>query len=201
MRHALCSLTIKRQKKTLWLERGGKKGHFNMETVIKVISLILGVLGFIISLINLAYSLYTRKVKLTFSASNFRVAEFSDTTKLACVYFTIENHAQLPISITRIRIKGKDNKYYDAKKEPYQVYQEIKRRGEIINDKITVYSEKLPINLPSLAAFAGYLVFPIPQDALQGNETNLTFEICTNRGKSFEKIFELSPEYQVLVSQ
>lgn len=49
----------------------------------------------------------------------------------------------------------------------------------------------LPINLSSLEAFSGYLAFLVPRDTVSEQEKYLTFEICTNRGKAFQKTFLL----------
>lgn len=171
----------------------------SMEDKIKIISLGLGVLGFLISLTNVIILMYSRKVKLNFGIEQLRISPYYNNSNLASVLFVIENCSQLPVSITRMRIKI-NKTYYDAYRELVLIYEQKTLSGGVIKDSIKTYSNVLPINLSSLASFAGYLSFPIPQNILEESDTTLCFEIRTNRGKIYrDKLMQIPlHQYNVL---
>lgn len=174
----------------------------SFDEIAKLVSMILGVLGFIISMYNLIKALLEKRRNVQFKVSEYRLADFYDESKLACFWFEVENNSQIPISITRITLI-KDNFKANSYHRVHKVFETRTLINREVVDKHVTYSSHLPINLSSLGAFSGDLAFRVPQGILQEHETHLTFEIGTNRGKAFQKTFALcesaqTPEHVLL---
>lgn len=163
--------------------------------VFSIIGCITGILGFIISLINLAYFFVIRNIKLNirFGAVRLKVKQHPKHNELD-VYFSFENKSQLPISITRVQLVIND-RLYDCIRMPVKIEQVIYSEHNEVYDRDTLKSSIIPINLSPLAAESGFLVFHIPKDTLLDYDKALSFRICTNRGKAVQKTFVLHEDY------
>lgn len=154
------------------------------------LSNILGICGFIISIINLVYFFIIRRKKLKISILYFGKIEKFNKSNFYQVKFVIENQSQLPVTISRVRVKN-NNEWVDS----YPIPRLVAWYSEKENDKIIEYQEVnstiMPIHLVSLGAFVGYVCFLFPQDSLPDNKKCLTFEIYTNRGNPVQKTFSL----------
>lgn len=156
----------------------------------QIISAILGILGFIMSLLNAIYFFRSHRIAINMYIDKYVLKSFSNEEQAVCPLFLIENMSQLPISITRIRLIF-NSKKYDAFRLRRIMQQVINKSNNEIYDRQIEYTNLLPINLSSLEAFSGYLAFLVPRDTVSEQEKYLTFEICTNRGKAFQKTFLL----------
>lgn len=156
-----------------------------------IISLILGLLGFLLSVANAIYFFYIRRCKLIIRFSRICVSNYINNKSILKVQYSIENRSQLPISVTRIQVVIAETQKVDCLELPI-VIEEIERtgKGEVF-DRDTIKSETVPFNLQSLAAKSGYIAFEVPRDIVLNKEKRLTFQICTNRGNSFQQTAEL----------
>lgn len=159
-------------------------------TILSIISGILGVAGFIISVINLIYFFAIRRKKLNIRFGAIGVSDYFNSNEVLKIQYFFENKSQLPISITRIQILI-GNKLIDCERIPVVIEEVTRKRGNEIYDRDILKSKSIPININPLAAESGYFAFSIPQGTLSKSETALTFRICTNRGKAIQKTFVL----------
>lgn len=156
--------------------------------MLEIISGVLGILGFIISVVNLYFFFIARKKKLSICVKQFRVN--TDYADMLTVYIRFDNLSEMPISITQIRLNV-DGKYYDVFPCPMVAVEwKSSSNGEVLHDyAITTHTDT--INLNPLESAYKYLAFQIPQGSVSVDEKALTFEICTNRGKKVQKSFVL----------
>ncbi len=161
-----------------------------MLETLKTIGSITGVFGFIISVINFVYFFVIRRKNLNIRFGDIGVREYYVQNDLLKVQFSFENKSQLPVSVTRIQFVL-NGTYYDCLRLPVIIEEVERKRNDVVYDRDIIKSVFTPINLPSLGAASGFLVFQVPQGSLSKDETTLTFRICTNRGKAIQKTFVL----------
>lgn len=154
---------------------------------------VLGIIGFIFSLINFVYFFIIRKKHLIIKFGEYGIRNFRDDKKLLIIDYRFDNASQLPISITNVQILI-DNKFFDCYNRKTLAEEMVRKSNGIIIGRNISYTDKMPINLNSLASQSGFLAFPIPQDKLSVGEKSLNFRICTNRGKAIQKTFVLHAE-------
>lgn len=156
----------------------------------EIISGILGILGFVISLVNLIHYFLTRRMNLEIKIIEFALREYSDDKKRIFLHYQANNKSTLPIAITDIQLIVRGT-YYNEDYNTHRVLDyESKRKDRI--EYVPTYNDHLPITLPEFSSHAGYLVFVIPQDIAQDVGTGLTFQIRTNRCKELQKTFALN---------
>lgn len=160
-------------------------------------AMVLGALGFFISLFNLIYVITKNKRHIEMGISEYKLASFFQNQKLARIWIEIENKSRLPISITRITLlagKHRINVY----NRPHKVFEITTRKGSQVTSSNVSYSVQLPIVISPLGAFSGDICFVLTGDTLQEDETNLTLEIGTTRGSPVQMKFSLDGDRQVL---
>lgn len=152
------------------------------------VTFLIAIAGFALSIWNFVENILKSRKKLSFHI--FSVDTYKD---LMVVTMAIENLSQLPIAITNIKyVSG--NRKTSCTPIPKLVCEATKRCGNVVTDQRSTYSEKIPIQIPSLGAFSGVILFEHLPEELKSRPTSLTFEISTNRGKAFQKTVELTEE-------
>ena len=159
----------------------------------EIISGVLGIIGFIFSVVNFVYFFATKKKKLVICFERYGIKPHLGNNVIALVQYRLDNLSQEPITITQVRLIINDNKY-NCFHIPYPAIQSKITRGETVRFDYTCSTDVMPINLGSRVSQGGYPGFQVPEDTLSENETRLTFEICTNRGKPFQKTFVLNED-------
>lgn len=155
--------------------------YINLNNIVDFI----GILGFIISIINFVYFFVIRKKKLKIRFEEFGVCKYYNGEVLK-IRFCFQNLSQLPVSITRIQLVVNDS-MYDCTNSPVNIEEITRRRGTTVIERTTVNSVTVPINLQPLMSQGDYFAFPIPQGIVSNSEKSLTFRIYTNRGKAIQK--------------
>lgn len=158
--------------------------------ILKIVGSFAGILGFIISLINIIYFFAIRRKNLYIRFGKMGVTKASSMDLLK-VQYSFENSSQLPISVTRVQLLVND-KYYDCYDLPMIIEKAERARNGEIYDRDYIKSKSVPVNLLPLQADSGYFVFLIPRGTVSNSCQHLSFRICTNRGSAIEKTFELS---------
>lgn len=155
-----------------------------------IISSIFGVLGFIISLINLVYYFISRRVNLEMRIIEIAPRTYRNDKERIIVHYQVNNKSNLPISITDMRLIIDDDKYC----EDFNTHEILgyHHTAKDINEYVPTYNGHLPINLPMLSSHSDYLVYVVPEGTLKALETGLTFEIRTNRQMVTQKTFLLN---------
>lgn len=174
-----------------------KIANFFDSDIIEIFTGFTAIIGFAMSIINFYTDLKSKKKKFTvqFKSINnlgFYISSENKKYNVIKIKYVFSNKSHLPISITRIRMAIGYN-YFDS--ETYQYIAEQftnQETGEISHQTKT---STLPICLDALGASSGYLAFLLPSDTLSTQDTNLTFEICTNRGRKIKRTFILNEEY------
>lgn len=152
-----------------------------------IISGVLGILGFIISLINIISYFLSRRINLEIKITEFALRDGSQGRKRIFIHYQANNKSHLPITITDLQLVLNNNTYT----EDYNTHEAISYRhtAKGINEYVPTYNEHIPINLPMLSSRAGYLVFSIPEDIVENDYKALTFQIRTNRHKEVQRTF------------
>lgn len=148
---------------------------------------IVGILGFLLSVINAVYFYVIRRKKLKIRFEEFGVCNYY-SEQILKIRFCFQNLSQLPISITKIQLLV-NNDVYDCTNSPVQIEEIIRKKNGVIYDTVTVNSVSVPVNLQPLTACGDYFAFPISQGILSNSEKVLSFRIYTNRGKVIQKTF------------
>ena len=153
----------------------------------EIISGVLGILGFVLSFINLVVIIFSRRKKVTanFEKCKSRYRYFNGNMMM--IKYRFDNHSELPVSITRIRFYV-DKTYYDVYPHPLRVAESKYNNGKAYYRNVEE-STTLPISLAPLGSVGGYLFFRVPLNMIPTDERPLTFQICTNRGKAIQKTF------------
>ncbi len=152
-----------------------------------IISGILGILGFIISITNLIHYFASRRINLEIKITEFALRDGSRDDKRIFVHYQINNKSHLPITVTDMQLVILGKIYI----EDFNTHEVISYRhtAKNVNEYVPTYNEHLPINLPMLSSHAGYLVFSVPQDIAENVDKDLTFQIRTNRHMEVQKTF------------
>ena len=154
----------------------------------EIISGVLGILGFIISSVNLFFFFIARKKKLSVCVKRYNINK--DYSDLLTAHIRFDNLSEMPVSITQVRLKVNDE-YFDTSPYPMvAIESKTKCNDKVIHD-FTITTHTGVINLNPLESADKYLAFQIPQGSLSTDEKSLSFEICTNRGKKVQKTFVL----------
>ncbi len=152
-----------------------------------IISGILGIAGFVISLINLIHYFISRRVHLEITFLEYAHRKYIEGNKRLLVHYQINNKSQLPISITNIQVEV-NNTLYSENYDTHEILS-YKHTAKDVNEYIPTYNEHMPINLDCLHSHSGYLVFVIPEDDFPVIEKGLIFQIRTNRNKAIQMKF------------
>lgn len=159
-----------------------------------IISGILGIAGFIVSLINVFYFFVTKIRKLKICFKKYKVKNFM-YNQYVSVFYQFENLSQLNISITNVKLVVQ-NETYDYYTDKFEVSSFVKEKnGTTVYGEYT-FNDTLPINLLPLFSKSGYLTFELPKGTIQENCKELTFQICTNRGNVIQSTFVLD-DFQI----
>lgn len=155
-----------------------------------IISGILGILGFIISSVNLIHYFVSRRINLEIKIIEFSLRNGSNSSKRIFVHYKMDNKSHLPITVTDMKLVILDKEYI----EDFNTHEVLSYRhtAKDVNEYVPTYNEHLPINLPMLSSRAGYLVFLVPEDIAKDVCKDLTFQIRTNRCKELQKKFSLN---------
>lgn len=150
----------------------------------------IAIAGFVLSIINTSYIFIKNHKKLKMHIDRSAIKYYFSDKDHLIIHYQISNLSQLPISITQIKLIINNSSYTCNIHEEVVETATYKNPNRIIHEKIST-NDVMPINLPALTSHSGFLSFPIPKGTLQGNEKSWIFQICTNRGKAFQKTFAL----------
>lgn len=155
-----------------------------------MISSIFGVLGFILSLINLIYYFISRRVNIEMRIIEITSRPYKNGKERIIVHYQVNNKSNLPISITDMRLIIDDEKYC----EDFNTHEVLgyHHTAKGIDEYVPTYNGHLPINLSMLSSRSDYLVFVVPSGTSKVLETALNFEIRTNRQTVMQKTFVLN---------
>ena len=146
---------------------------------------IVGVLGFVISLINSSYTLISHRVRLVVRLDEVRTTSKNSRGEyLESLLITFENKSQLPIAVTGLTLII-NNKRYRPTRFQFPV---LTLSGETYN--ATEQNQVLPIQIQSLGAYIGYLSYSVPLADSPSTAQELTVEIQTNRKKPFLRVLQ-----------
>lgn len=129
---------------------------------------------------------------------SFEILECRNNSTQLLIYLAIVNKSRLPVSITSIAIV-KDELIIPCVKFPKAVMTEKHTiAGKLIDLKNT-YTMTMPISLSPLAGTSGFCYFEFSQAADLTNAKDLTFQVCTNRGKAVQMTLPLPQEQDTIV--
>lgn len=160
----------------------------------EIISGVIGILGFVISVAEGIYLFFKQKRHLTFSLETAYIKGMEK--KEVYIRYRVDNLSEQPISITRFQLIV-NNKMYDANFIPqYAADSQFKRGQEVIFHEV-IGTDRLPINLDALESHGGYLSFLLHSDTPPDLETPLNFRVSTNRGKPFQMTLSQNGDFQI----
>lgn len=145
-----------------------------------IIAITVSIISLFISAFTLIYNIVVRhkKIKINIIQHNFK-----KHTHLFLL--SIENQSQLPISISRIVLKICDNEYR-CESVSKMTEETVRKIGNQIIDRKTIYSLSMPISLSSLGGIQGYVIFEDCSQPLEIAENNVIFQVYTNRGNPIQ---------------
>lgn len=166
--------------------------------MLSIIVDIIGIAGFILSVINVFYHYISNRKRITICFGNYALNVFDrkNNKELLIIHFKIANLSQIPISITRIQILVNET-LFDSDVRPHIAEEFTWSHGDKPYHSVVIESKILPININSLGAESGYIAFVVPRDKISDFEKALNFRICTNRGKAVQKTFSLHEDVRV----
>ncbi|MCO7137682.1 hypothetical protein NIF40_09110 [[Clostridium] leptum] len=142
-------------------------------------------LAFILSLSSWIYTFITQRKKLS-----IRLVEAKSKNEMTILQVLIENRSRLPISITRIQLVINEESI-DCVTTPEIVLETKTSQGKEVISRRDYYSMDMPINIGSLGAVGGYLLFRGPQCMLPNDATSVILVVCANRGRPFQTTLPL----------
>lgn len=157
------------------------------------ITFVISIAGFVISLINSLYLYVNHRKRLIVKFGPYGIRKHVDGEELVLIHYTFCNASQLPIAITRIQLFVA-NALYDSAFRKFQAEKSVYSVNNCVVCDTSTTTDILPINLCSLGAKSGILGFLLPQDILPKSEKELTFRVCTNRGRAVQKTLVLYEE-------
>ncbi len=146
---------------------------------------VIAIAGLVISSATAIHGLLSKR-------KNIRVRVLSLDAYKDTMFLTLsfENLSQLPIAITNIQYIGKSGNF-NCTPIPTKTSEIATSRGDQVLEHRTTYSERVPIQLTSLGAFSGIILFEKLPEIPETNAKSLSFQIYTNRGKAIQKTLEL----------
>ena len=145
-----------------------------------IISGIIGILGFIISVINIASFFWRNRVNLEVTVLKYDIQDYIGGEIRLFVAFMLSNKSQLPLAVTDMKIIANGNSY-PPDKQAHIVGQYKYSENGITVDRKTTYNSYPPVSLSSLGAESGYFVYILPRETQLDFCHGMNFEIDTNR--------------------
>lgn len=149
-----------------------------------VISGILGILGFILSVSTIVYRLINNRVNLVFKVRNYGIRSFRGFERLL-IRFQIDNKSKLAVTVTDILLIVGNTQIT----EDHNTLLVLPVTESNLNCR-EVYTQHVPIFLSPLTSCAGYIAFPIPSNTQLSPDKPVTLRICTNRNTEVTRSFE-----------
>lgn len=150
-----------------------------------IISGILGILGFVISVITLVNYYLSKRTKIEFTLIDYSIREYIGGSFRVFIHYKITNESELPIAITDICLLINNKTIFeDLNTHKVSSYYEIDGNGT--SDYVPTYNEHLPINLASLQSHSCYLVYVVEKDMLSTLGKDLSLRIRTNHKKEWK---------------
>ena len=156
--------------------------NHNSLDVWQIITGIIGILAFVISVINAVHFFRIRKVNYSVKLIDYSSVDFDTTMghfQRLRVNFEIVNNSQLPLSITDLKLIIGGKEYLESKL-PFIMFQSAKT----INQKEYpqfFYNDHLPLQLEPLGSLNCNIAYLIPLKTIETFEIPLSFQIRTNR--------------------
>lgn len=152
----------------------------------------IAVIGFFMSLSTWVKDLITQRVRLRARIVGCFELDQWDRPFLY-LYLLIENLSRLPVSITNVLLA------VDDAEMPCQAISELaysltETSGDDVTRRHEVYTDGLPVQLPTLGAQRVLLCFPNLPHAFPRDATQATLEVRTNRGNPKQMTLELPPD-------
>lgn len=116
---------------------------------------------------------------------NLYVVAYTALFNSAWFYIAFENKSRLPVSINTISILI-DGTYYPCRYIPQVVREKEHYTGNKTEITERQYSIPFPVNLPSLGATSGFVLFVFPTGIALPPSKNVNFQVSSNRGKAIE---------------
>jgi hypothetical protein len=156
-----------------------------------IVSGIIGILGFIISAINIIHYFISRRVNLEIRIKAYGVRSAAGGKERVFVHYQIDNKSQLPVSVTDMQLVIGDDVYTEDS-NTHEILSFKHTQGKELLTYQPTFNSHVPISLACLSSHSDYLAFVIPPNILKNGEKALTFRIRTNRGKETQRSFALN---------
>lgn len=150
------------------------------------ITLFIAILGAVLSVGNVIYNAITRQTKLSITSTYYSVSQAANS--LIQMYLHIANESVLPVSITRIQIKVR-NELFDCDQFPKLVFCDYIQNDKVSETKRTFFTLDMPISLASLGATSGFVQFNRTSGSFDPDPKDITLIISTNRKNKLQLTF------------
>ena len=156
----------------------------------EILTLIIAIAGFLMSLISWVRDIVTQRVRL-----DVQITGANTNTKnpgLLC-YLSIVNRSRLPITITSLAISQSEVLTYCVP-VPKRVLEHTHKIGNTVVEYKSAYSTPLPIQLQGLGGMLVLTQFEGLQEAIQTDSKSLNLVVYTNRGRPKKMTLQLPEE-------
>lgn len=150
-----------------------------------IITLLIALIGFSLSIYNFILSLIANHVKLQITYKNHLCGK--PDLSFMIIMMHIENMSRLPISVSRMFLNIGNTSYEFSSMKQF-AYQRTRRSGDKTYDDIVTHTLELPQSIPALGIAGGFfhVVGDITNEQLLNEKTSIT--LWTTRGKRTYKI-------------
>lgn len=156
----------------------------------EILTLIIAIAGFLMSLISWVRDIVTQRVHLDVQITRANVNV--KNPGLFC-YLSVVNRSRLPIAITSLAISQSGIETYCIP-VPKCVLEHTHKIGNTVVERRTEYSTALPIQLQGLGGLTVLAQFEGLPEAIQTDSKSLNLVVYTNRGKPRKMTLPLPEE-------
>lgn len=116
--------------------------------------------------------------------------------KILC-YLFLENKSSLPISLTALSVII-DGVSFPCRYLPQKVRSDMRTVGSNVVSSQDYFNMTFPVQIGPLGATSGYVLFVIPPSVLIPDSKTVTFQVSSNRGRTFETKLSLDQIQETL---
>lgn len=157
----------------------------------EIISGVLGILGFIISIVQIISNIISNRRNLFFHLDAAYIRG-----KSLIIRYRVDNLSDKPINITSFQLIV-DERYVNANYiSIFATESKYKSNGEVIFHQAKG-TDTLPLNLYGGESHGGHLSFVLPEGVQPSLETPLSFRVSTSHGKPFQMKLSQNGDYQI----
>lgn len=142
------------------------------------VTFVLSVFGSLGTLFTFVYTYWTKRKNLKVKIVS---ATYKKDRQQLILIVNFENRSQLPISVISANLSFSKETHKPLRYPKWVGHHKYSDGPEVVDRKFT-YNLEFPINMNSLTAASGYILFDIPEEKLQNLSTAAILRLRVTRG-------------------